>query len=186
MRRRYPAFALGALLLLGCSNARVPSPPVNGAIVNQARTLDTSADALSFVIQCDGPEGELALLGGLCGASAAELGADYTDAPSGIATWAGPSGGPLLLLYNRVDHRATPHIDESDELAYSAFVLLRGIGGSSLETESLWPQAEPVSSGSITTYQATFADCSGGWVGSGTLLWRSTTLRLAWSAGVAC
>jgi hypothetical protein len=161
---------------------------MNAAIENQPGTFGPSVNReLAFVVSCDGPADELRALGALCGARTDELGLSFTDAPSGMGLWIGPHDGPLFLLFNRLDHRApAPDIDESDEVEYAAYVVYHGWAGNEVDTLGQWRDGESVSSGSVTTYGVTFGGCSASWGGSGSFLWRSTTLSFYWSANYPC
>lgn len=175
--------ALGTLTA-GCGDDEANAPPVNPHITNQAG--DPDAPTLPYVVSCDGPEEELGRLKGICGTKTEVIPWTPTDAPTGMGMAIGPADGPYLMLFGRVEHEVASGADVSAELGYSAYVVDRGPAENSVATLEQWSKGEPITSGSLITYQARVGACSPGWMGQGTLLWRSTTFSLAWWSGLPC
>ncbi len=159
---------------------------MNRAIENQAQPREPGKPTLPYEVRCVGPEDELRLLGGVCGAPTLYLGWVRTDAPGGMGTSIGPLDGPFLMLFNRVERDPPPGENVAAELKYAAYFVQRGPGENSVDTLDQWKDGEAVRSGSLVTYRASFGACSESWVGEGSLLWRSTTLTFAWSALLPC
>jgi hypothetical protein len=173
---------VGAIAVVGCAPVDdVPAPPANPAIVNTA-----GSTTLPARIECDGPAEELALLGALCGSTTSLVGWRGTDAEKGMAMAVGPEhGGPLLLVYNRLD-RDPGLVNVAAEVKYSAFVLLSPADRDSTATLGEWPKAESVSAGQVTSQLVKFEACSDSWIAEGTFTWRSTQVRLSWAAARGC
>lgn len=182
------AGVLGALglLLVGCGDEQAEAPPANPRIENEAKDLPLDVSALPFEVTCQGPAEELKLLGAVCGTQTHDLGWWPTDAPGGMGMYIGPVGGPYLMLFGRVEYRPPSNKNVAAELKYAAFLVNRGAADDSAETLNQWRKGEPMSSGALVTYQAYIGACSPGWMGEGTLQWRSTTLSLAWWSGLPC
>jgi hypothetical protein len=171
-------------LMTGCGADLASAPPVNPRISNQAG--DPDAPTLPYEVRCDGPEHELRLLGGICGTKTDVYGSTTTDAPTGMGMAIGPLDGPYLMVFGRAEHEVALGVDVSAELGYSAYFVNRGRAENSAATLEQWSKGEPITSGSLITYQASFGGCGFGWMGEGTLLWRTTTFSLAWWSGVGC
>jgi hypothetical protein len=185
-RTRTPT-ALIAFSLLGCSNGcsdQVDSPPMNSAITNQAGA--SLPDQLSFTVTCEGPDDELTILGGICGAKTDFLGWSSTDAQSGMGMWVGPTDGPLFMVFNRLDYEPPASKNVAAELQYAAYLVRKGMADDAVATLDQWSDGEPVTSGAVTTYDARFTACVDSWVAEGTFLWRSTTPSFAWRAAQGC
>lgn len=179
------ALIMGLLpLMAGCADDEANAPPANPHITNQAG--DPDAPTLPYVVSCDGPEEELKMLGGICGTKTEVIPWTPTDAPTGRGMAIGPADGPYLMVFGRVEHEVAPGDDAFAELAYSAYFVNRGRAENSVATLELWSKGEPVTSGALITYQARVGACSPNWMGEGTLLWRTTTISLAWWSALPC
>lgn len=171
-------------LMAGCGAGEASAPPVNPRISNQA--ADPDVPTLPYEVSCDGPEDELRVLGGICGTKTEVIDWTPTDAPTGMGMAIGPADGPYLMVFGRVEREVEPGDDVSAELGYSAYFVKRGPAGNSVATLEQWSKGEPITSGSLITYRARVGACSPGWMGEGTLLWRTTTFSLAWWSGLPC
>jgi hypothetical protein len=169
---------------VGCDDPdRADPPPVNAAISN----AQGPADDQPFVT-CEGPDDELALLGGLCQWEIPEmLGWSFLDGDGdGMGLLFGD--GPHLMLYARIDREPEYQEQVAGELRYAAYVRLAPVTGASpVERLELWTDAEAVDAGEVHTEHADFDVCAGdSWRGRGTFQWRSTTIRVRWSATHGC
>jgi len=171
---------------VGCGDDEVESPPMNSSITNEARPLEPGCFTLPFEVSCDGPEDELALLDGICGAKTDFLDWSKTDAPAGMATWIGPRKGPLLLVFNRLDREPDAGENVAKELSYAAYFVRRGTADDDVETLNQWHDGEPVKSGSVVTFAAHFVACNMSWEAEAVFHWRSTTIAFAWTAAEGC
>jgi hypothetical protein len=169
------------LLLTGACADKVDSPPMNANISNTAGDV-----TLPLEVQCEGAPDDISQLGSLCGAKTMDLDWSDTDAPAGMATDVGSAQGPLLLIYDRLGYDPGSARNVAGELAYAAFISLRGSAKDSTTTLEEWKHAEPVTSGTVVTNEARFVACNESWYAQGTFTWRSVTLSLAWVAGQAC
>jgi hypothetical protein len=169
------------LAATGCFTNTGPDP-VSAPEVNAAITAAAGDSSAPFAVECDGPDDEVELLRALCGADLTDTWFTYyaTDASGyGMGTRITVEGGAAIFFF------ASAPEDAIDDLSYTAFVALNGDAiGPDRESLELWSASEPVTEGSVTTERATFSSCDGGgWVADATLLWRSTTIRVHFSAG---
>jgi hypothetical protein len=152
-----------------------------------ASISNTQGDVeMPFVVSCAGPDDEMSLLGDLCGISASSLDWLPTDAPAGMAIAIGPASGPLVLIYNRLEYEPAASRNVAGEIQYAAFVSLVGRADDAVDTLEHWKQAEAVGAGTVVTELARFTACTGSWEARATLVWRSTTLDVAWIAAQPC
>jgi hypothetical protein len=186
--RALDSLALVALVLCtaACGADEVESPPMNTAITNEARPLEPGCFTLPFEVACNGPDDELALLDGVCGAKTDFLSWSATDAPAGMAMWVGPRKGPLFLVFNRLDREPSATENVARELRYAAYFVRRGMADDVVDTLEQWREGEPVKSGSVITFDAHFEACRMSWEALGVFLWRSTTIAFSWTAAHPC
>jgi hypothetical protein len=177
-----PLLIIGSCALsVGCGGEEVESPPVNPSISNTQGGVE-----IPFEVSCTGPDDDMALLGDLCGISASNLDWFPTDAPAGMAMAIGPASGPLVLIFNRLEYEPAASQNVAGEIRYAAFVSLGGRADDAVDTLERWKQAEAVGAGTVVTELARFTACTGSWEARATLVWRSTTLDVAWIASQPC
>jgi hypothetical protein len=167
-------------LFFGCT----PVHPIAGPSPNPDIAATTGPITLPYIVECDGPTDELEVLGDLCGSPSGDLYRLETRG-HGFATMVGPDEGPLLLIFAESTGEAD---DLPETLGYAAYIRLDGYleegGYAAMQS---WRDAIPVTEGAVVTRTAEPASCSPlEWIGQGELLFRNTTLTLAWSAGGAC
>ena len=170
--------------LPGCSERDgVTPPPVNAAIDHEAGPGDGE-----FVVACDGPDDELALLGDLCG-RAAQINMRFLDLDGddrGVGGHLASDRAHFLLFARTVDAPADQPLAAA--LEYSAYVLLDPDASASYDAAlERWREAEAVTSGEVRTEAASsFDTCDGSWVGQGSFVWRETTITVRWQGYVSC
>lgn len=190
-----PGVAAGltaALALSGCffgpTFEHDPGPgPSEDITASVAPDANTASDVR---VTCDGPADQIAMLGSLCDYSSSSVSWNAHVGDQSISL--GGADATLLVLGFHTQNLPDGEYDHTNDIRYAAYVVLdppAAIDGNGWESERqtmrAWAQGEALS-GEIVTQRAVATACGYDFVGSGTLVWRDTTLTIRWAAVVPC
>lgn len=160
------------------------APPVNSQISSQPGTAEGP-----MIVECEGPESEVALLGTLCGVSSENTGWSTTDASgSGMATAVGNDGAPMLIIVNEMERTPDNSENVAAEVQHAAYVVLDSNPSpdSSVDRLNQWHRGDAVESGAVVSEMVQFNTCSGNWTASASFAWRNTEIKVRWDSIAGC